>query len=119
MARFILFINSFNKYFLNTSSVPGTMLGARNPTGNMRNWVSILKTLMWKMGQIQENKHARAGMKGDGGRRPMAVSPLENTAQEGEEAPCGGKRASLRNVKETTHPRRASEGGTHDKELLT
>lgn len=29
MARFIFFINSSNKYLLNTSPVPGTVLGAR------------------------------------------------------------------------------------------
>lgn len=45
MARFTLFINSFNKYLLNTNYEPGSVPGARNPRGNKRNKVSILKDL--------------------------------------------------------------------------
>lgn len=88
MARFILFINSVHKYLLNTSSVPGTVLGARNPAGNMRNGVSTLKTLMWKMGQIQENKRARAGTEGDGGRRPRRWEEGELKECKGDHSPA-------------------------------
>lgn len=44
-ARSVLFLNSINKYLLNTNCVPGTVLGAGIPIGNKGNEVSILKDL--------------------------------------------------------------------------
>lgn len=45
MARFVLFINSINKYLLNTKCVPSTVPSAGIPTQNKGNEVSLLKGL--------------------------------------------------------------------------